>query len=79
MKKVEPLHMCCDICEKLCKCDNTNCPETHPALQFKMDGMESESMKRSVNDREKTAVRQIYEQKIKYDIPVCCEMISKDL
>ena len=58
MKKVEPLHMCCDICEKLCKCDDTNCPETHPALQFKMVGMESESMKRSVNDREKTAVRQ---------------------
>lgn len=58
VKKVEPLHMCCDICEKLCKCDNTNCPETHPALQFKMVGMESESMKRSVNDREKTAVRQ---------------------
>lgn len=30
---INPRHLCCDVCEKICECKTIGCPQTHPALQ----------------------------------------------
>ncbi|XP_062574182.1 uncharacterized protein LOC134236018 [Saccostrea cucullata] len=57
LEKVIPVHTCCDICEKLCKCELDVCPNTHPALLFKFEKDITE-MSRDVNSSDRILLRQ---------------------
>lgn len=52
------MHMCCDICEKLCKCKLNDCPNTHPALLFKLQEDSPDQMSRDVYSSDRVLLRQ---------------------
>lgn len=50
--------MCCDICEKLCKCELNDSPNTHPALLFELQEDPPVQMSRDGNSSERVLLRQ---------------------
>jgi superfamily II DNA helicase RecQ len=58
LDQVVPMHMCCDICEKSCKCDDLNCPNTHPAHLFELKEDQVDHMCRDVNSADRVLLKQ---------------------
>ncbi|XP_056004812.1 uncharacterized protein LOC130050092 [Ostrea edulis] len=56
-EKVIPMHMCCDVCEKSCKCE-LNCTDTHPALLFELQEENTNHMSRDVNSADRVLLKQ---------------------
>lgn len=52
------MHMCCDIREKLCKCELNDCPNTHVALLFELQEDSPDQMSRDVNSSDRVLLRQ---------------------
>lgn len=49
--------MCCDICEKLYKCELNDCPNTHPALLYELQEDPPDQMSRDVNSSDRVLLR----------------------
>ena len=57
---ISPIHNCCDICEKNCKCGEEICPNKHAASQYTEEDTQDEEMERDVSSQE----RRLLEQKL---------------
>ncbi|XP_061166282.1 recQ-like DNA helicase BLM [Saccostrea echinata] len=57
--ELTPLHACCDVCEKKCKCQLDTCPESHVAMKDDEEGGSSEDeMERNVSVEERRLLTQ---------------------
>lgn len=53
-----PIHNCCDICGKRCKCENEDCSKTHPVFNVqRVDKSSEEEMKREVHECDKSLLK----------------------
>ncbi|KAK3108745.1 hypothetical protein FSP39_014687 [Pinctada imbricata] len=54
-EELTPLHICCDVCEKMCKCTLESCPETHVAMRSKevSESSDEDMMQRNVSDKDR--------------------------
>ncbi|XP_061190406.1 putative ATP-dependent DNA helicase Q1 [Saccostrea echinata] len=57
--ELTPLHACCDVCEKKCKCQLDTCPESHVAMKDDDEGGSSgDEMERNVSVEERRLLTQ---------------------
>lgn len=73
---INPLHNCCDVCEKECQCGGESCPATHPARMERK--IYCPSMERTVSDQERVLLRDKL-RALKFSLSISNTLLSSEL
>uniref|UniRef100_A0A8W8N9U5 DNA 3'-5' helicase n=2 Tax=Magallana gigas TaxID=29159 RepID=A0A8W8N9U5_MAGGI len=73
---INPVHNCCDVCEKECQCGGESCPATHPARMERK--IYCPSMERTVSDQERVLLRDKL-RALKFSLSISNTLLSSEL